>query len=138
MYSKYLMGNTMQGCVTMKTKLLCSIASTLFLSACGQPEPITYESLAWVNSYYIEHPVSSTSAIAGGWLFRGARENGHEIRIGFLIPGPMNPDPAKRQATLKKFCPSKSEPIWQVLPKNNKLVINVWTEDREFKETRIC
>jgi len=127
-----------QGCVIMKTKLILGIASTLFLSACGQPEPITYESLAWVNNYYIEHPAASKSAIAGGWLFRGAKENGTEIRVDFLITGPMNPDPAKRQATLKKICPSKSEPIWQVLPKDNKLVINVRTEDHKFKDERIC
>ena len=122
----------------MKTKLLFSIASTLFLSACGQPEPITHESLSWVNNYYVENPVASKSAIAGGWLFRGARENGDEISVGFLITGPMNSDPAKRQATLKKICPRKSEPIWHVLPSNNKLVINVWSEDKKFKDKRMC
>lgn len=128
----------MQGSVTMKTKLLCSIASTLLLSACGQPEPITYESLVWVNNYYVEHPVASMSASAGGWLFRGAREFGSEIRVGFLVPGSMNPDPDKRQAVLNSLCPARSEAIWQALSRDNKLVINVWTEDNKFKDSTVC
>ncbi|MGB5292934.1 MAG: hypothetical protein WBN41_15950 [Lysobacterales bacterium] len=122
----------------MKTKLLCTIASTLILSACGQPEPISYESLVWVNNYYVEHPVQSMTAAAGGWLFRGAREFGSEIRVGFLVPRSMNPDPAKRQAVLSTLCPAKSEAIWQALPRSNKLVINVWTADNKFKDSKIC
>jgi len=122
----------------MKTKLLSTIASTLILSACGQPEPVHYESLVWVNNYYVEHPVASLSATAGGWLFRGAREHGTEIRVGFLVPNPLNPDPAKRQAVLNTICPAKSEIIWKVLPENNSLVISVWTEDNQFKESVIC
>ena len=122
----------------MKREILSGIASVVFLSACGQPEPITYESLVWVNQYYVEHPVASMSATAGGWLFRGAREVGSDIKVGFLVPGPMNPDPAKRQAVLQTICPATSEPIWQVLSSNNKLVINVWTEDNKFKDSIIC
>ena len=122
----------------MKTKLLCTIASTLFLSACGQPEPISYESLVWVNKYYVEHPVQSMTAAAGGWLFRGAREFGTEIRVGFLVPRSMNPDPAKRQAVLSTLCPARSEAIWQALPRKNKLVINVWTADNKFKDSTVC
>jgi len=113
-------------------------ACVLFLSACGQPKPITYESLVWVNTYYVEHPVASLSATAGGWLFRGAREYGGEIRVGFLVPGPLNPDPAKRQAVLNSLCPAKSEAIWAALPSDNKLVINVWTEDEKFKDSITC
>jgi len=128
----------MQGSVIMRTKLLSTIASTLILSACGQPEPITYESLVWVNNYYVEHPVASLSATAGGWLFRGAREFGTEIRVGFLLPTPMNPDPAKRQAVLNTICPAKSETIWKALPEDNKLVIIVWTEDNKFKDSVTC
>jgi len=122
----------------MKTKLLSTIAATLVLSACGQPEPISYESLVWVNNYYVEHPVQSMTAAAGGWLFRGAREFGSEIRVGFLVPRSMNPDPAKRQAVLSTLCPAKSEAIWQALPRTNKLVINVWTADNKFKDSTIC
>jgi len=122
----------------MKTKLLCTLASALLLSACGQPEPISYESLVWVNNYYVEHPVSSMNASAGGWLFRGAREFGSEIRVGFLVQRSMNPDPAKRQAVLNSLCPAKSEAIWQALPRSNKLVINVWTADNKFKDSTIC
>ena len=122
----------------MKTKLLCTIATTLVLSACGQPEPISYESLVWVNNYYVEHPVQSMTAAAGGWLFRGAREFGTEIRVGFLVPRSMNPDPAKRQAVLSTLCPAKSEAIWQALPRSNKLVINVWTADNKFKDSTTC
>lgn len=128
----------MQGSVIMKTKLLCTIASTLFLSACGQPEPISYESLVWVNDYYVKHPVASMNASAGEWLFRGAREFGTEIRVGFLVQRSMNPDPAKRQAVLSTLCPAKSEAIWQVLPRRNKLVINVWTADNKFKDSTTC
>jgi len=128
----------MQGSITMKTKLLSTIAATLVLSACGQPEPISYESLVWVNNYYVEHPVQSMTAAAGGWLFRGAREFGSEIRVGFLVPRSMNPDPAKRQAVLSTLCPAKSEAIWQALPRTNKLVINVWTADNKFKDSTIC
>jgi len=128
----------MQLLVKVKKELLIAAATLLSLSACGQPEPITYESLVWVNQYYVDHPVASLSATAGGWLFRGAREYGTEIRVGFLVPNPMNPDPAKRQAVLETICPAKSEPIWRTLPRDNKLVINVWTEDRKFKDTKIC
>lgn len=127
-----------QGSITMKTKLLSTVATSLFLSACGQPEPIAYESLVWVNNYYVEHPVASLSSTAGGWLFRGARESGSEIRVGFLIPGSMNPDPAIMQAVLTSICPAKSEPIWQALPSRNKLIINVWTADKTFKDSTVC
>jgi hypothetical protein len=124
--------------VNMKKELLGAAALALSLSACGQPEPITYESLVWVNNYYVEHPVASLNDSAGGWLFRGAREFGSEIRIGFLVPGSMNPDPAKRQAVLETICPAKIEPIWQTLPSSNKIVINVWTEDKKFKDSITC
>lgn len=128
----------MQLLVKMRTDFLLAAATLLSLSACGQPEPITYESLVWVNAYYVDHPVASLSATAGGWLFRGARESGNEIRVGFLVPGPMNSDPAKRQAVLTSICPARSESIWQALPSSNKLVINVWTEDNKFKDSVIC
>lgn len=114
------------------------MAPTLFLAACGQPEPITYESLTWVNQYYIEHPVASLSGTAGGWLFRGARDYGGELRVGFLVPEPMNADRNKRQAILDRICPGKFEPIWQVLPTDNKLIINVWTDDKKFKDSITC
>ncbi len=128
----------MQSLVKTKREFLLAAVSVLSVSACGQPEPITYESLVWVNNYYVEHPVSSMSASAGGWLFRGAREFENEIRIGFLVPGPMNPDPAKRQAVLNTLCPARSEPIWNVMSPDNKLVINVWTEDNKFKDSVTC
>jgi hypothetical protein len=117
----------------MKREFLLAAVSVLALSACGQAEPISYESLVWVNNYYVEHPVQSITASAGGWLFRGAREFGADIRVGFLVPGPMNPDPAKRQAVLNTLCPAKSEVIWQTLPSDNKVVINVWTKDRNSR-----
>ena len=122
----------------MKKKFLCTLLPLLVLSACGQPEPITYESLVWVNNYYVEHPVQSLSATAGGWLFQGAREFETEIRVGFLVPGSINPDPAKREAVLKSICPAKSEVIWQTLPSDNKIVINVWTKDNKFKDSKVC
>ena len=122
----------------MKTKILLGIASTLFLSACGQPEPITYESLSWVNNYYVRNPVQTLTPTAGGWLFRGAREFGNEIRVGFLVPRSLNPDQDKRHAVLDKVCPSKSEPIWQVLPSGNKIVISVFTDDAKFKDQVVC
>ena len=122
----------------MKSKLLCGIASTPFLSACSQPEPISYESLSWVNHYYVQHPVQTLAPTAGGWLFRGAREFGNEIRVGFLVPNSLNSDKAKRHAVLDMACPAKSEPIWQVLPSRNKIVISVFTEDAKFKDQVIC
>jgi hypothetical protein len=122
----------------MKKEFLCTLIPLLVLSACGQPEPVTYESLVWVNNYYIEHPVQSLSATAGGWLFRGAREFETEIRVGFLIPGSMNPDPAKRQAVLKSICPPPSAVIWQTLPSGNRIVIKVWTEDNKYKDSKVC
>ena len=121
-----------------KKEFLPAIATALLLSACGQPEPVSYESLVWVNNYYVNNPVSCMSASAGGWLFRGAREFGTEIRVGFLVPRSMNPDPAKRQAVLNTLCPAKSETIWQALPSSNKLVINVWTADNKFKDSVTC
>lgn len=122
----------------MKKGFLCRLLPLLALSACGQPEPISYETLVWVNQYYVDHPVQSLSATAGGWLFRGAKEFGTEIRVGFLVPKAMNPDPAKRQAVLNSICPARSEAIWRTLTSDNKLVINVWTEDRKFKDSKIC
>ena len=122
----------------MKKEFLCKLLPLLALSGCGQPEPITYESLVWVNHYYVENPVQSLSAVAGGWLFRGAREYGTEIRVGFLVPGPMNKDPAKRNAVLESICPAKSEVIWKSLPSNKKIVLTVWTEDKKFKVTKAC
>ena len=128
----------MQPLVKMKTEFLIAAATLLSLSACGQPEPVTYESLVWVNNYYVDHPVASLSATAGGWLFRGARESGTEISIGFLLPGPMNSNPATLRAVMATICPAKSEPIWQTLSSNNKLVINVWTKDRKFTDSKTC
>lgn len=128
----------MQPLIKMKKEFLLAVASVLSLSACGQSEPISYESLVWVNNYYIEHPVSSLNASAGGWLFKGAREFGSEIRIGFVVSGSMNPDPAKRQAVLTSLCPTSSESIWKALHSRNKLVINVWSEDNKLKASATC
>lgn len=130
----------MQGCVMMKTKFLYGIASALFLSACGQAEPITYESVSLVNEYYIENPVRNLVPNAGGWLFRGAHDFGDEIRVNILVlvPRSLNPDEAKRHAVLGKVCPAKSEVLWDVLPPGNKIIINVFTEDDKFKDHVIC
>ena len=122
----------------MKKVFLSTLLPLLALSACGHPEPISYESLVWVNNYYIEHPVASLSANAGGWLFRGAREFETDIRVDFLAQGSMDQDPAHRQALLRSICPAKSEVIWQTLPSNNKIVINVWIKDRKIKDSRVC
>jgi hypothetical protein len=124
--------------IRMNRKFILTAISVLSLSACGQPEPISYESLVWVNNYYIEHPVARLSATAGGWLFRGAREFESEIRVSFLVLGSMDPDPAHRQAVMRSICPAKSEAIWQTLPSDNKIVINVWTKDRKFQDSRVC
>jgi hypothetical protein len=121
----------------MKTKLLYGIASALFLSACGA-EPITTESLSLVNGYYIEHPVRTLVPNAGGWMFRGARDYGDEIRVNILVPDSLNPDQAKRHAVLGIVCPAKSEILWEVLPRGNKIVISVYTEDDKFKDQVIC
>ena len=122
----------------MKIKILFKLVPVLFLAACGQPKPIPYESLAWVNNYYIEHPTASLSSTAGGWLFRGAREYNGELRVGFLIPEPMSENPDKRQAILDRICPLKSEEIWQILPSQHDLVITVWTRDNKFKDSITC
>ncbi len=122
----------------MKTKILYVLAPMLFLSACGQPKPITNESVSLVNSYYIEHPVHSLTPTAGGWLFRGARENGNEIRVRFLVPQSLNPDQAKRHAVLDRVCPAGSELIWQVLPSRSKIVISVFTDDNKFNDHVVC
>jgi hypothetical protein len=119
-------------------KLICMIASILALNACGQPEPISSETVAWVNHYYVEHPVSTLNASAGGWLFRGARDQDGELSIGFLVPGPLNVDPEKRKAVMDTLCPAKTEEIWQALPARNKLVIKVWTKNQKFKDLHVC
>jgi hypothetical protein len=121
-----------------REEFLGAAVAALSLTACGQPEPIPYESLVWVNRYYIEHPVATLNATAGGWLFRGAKEVGMEIRIGFLIPGPMMSDLEKRKAVLNSICPAKNEPVWQVLNPDNYIVIDVWTDDEKFKDSTIC
>ena len=128
----------MQLLFKIKKEFLTAVATALLLCACSQPEPVSYESLVWVNNYYVQNPVSSMSASAGGWLFRGAREFGTEIRVGFLVPRSINPDPATRQAVLTSLCPAKSETIWQALPSRNKVVINVWTADNKFKDSVTC
>ena len=122
----------------MKREILSGIATVALLSGCGQPEPVSYESLVWVNNYYIEHPVGSLNAIAGGWLFRGAREVGNDINVNFLVPGSINQNPAIRRAVLNSICPAKSEVIWQVLRSSNDLVIKVRTKDNKFKESVVC
>lgn len=118
----------------MKMKLLCGIVPTLFLTACGQPDPISYESLAWANNFYMAHSIASRS----GWLFRGAKDYGGELRVGFLVPEPMNADPDNRRVILDRICPGKFEKIWQILPSRNKLVISVWTNDNKFKDSKKC
>jgi hypothetical protein len=122
----------------MRTKLISTLSFALVLSACGQPEPISYETLVWVNNYYIEHPAGSLSATAGGWLFRGAKEAGNDIKVNFVVPGSINQNPAIRQAILSSICPAKSEVIWQALRSNTDLVINVWTEDNKVKDSVVC
>ena len=108
------------------------------LSGCGQPEPVSYESLVWVNNYYIEHPAGSLNATAGGWLFRGAREAGSDIKVNFVVPGSINQNPAIRRAVLNSICPAKSEVIWQALQSHTNLVINVWTKDNKVKDSVVC
>jgi len=122
----------------MKTKLLCGIAPTLFLAACGPPDPIPYECVAWVNNFYIEHPVSSLSSTAGDWLFRGAKDQRGQLSVGFLLPKPMKANRAKRHAVLNSICPGKHEKIWEVLPSEYDIVIAVWTKDNKFKDSIKC
>ena len=122
----------------LKGKILYAAVCTLTLTACGPPEPVSHESMVWINHYYIQNPVATLNASAGGWLFRGAKEVGREIRIGFLIPGPMTPDKDKRRAVLNTICPARTEPIWQSLRRDNKLIIDVWTDDKKFKDFTVC
>ena len=122
----------------VKREILSGIATVALLSGCGQPEPISYESLVWVNNYYVQHPVASLSATAGGWLFRGAREVGNDIKVNFLVPGSINQNPAIRQAVLNSICPAKSEVIWQVLRSSTNLVINVWSKDNKVNDSVVC
>jgi len=121
-----------------RKEFVCAAIAATSLTACGQPKPVTYESLVWVNKFYIEHPVATLNATAGGWLFRGAKEVGMDIRIGFLIPEPMMSDLERRKAVLNSICPARNEPIWQFLNEENFLVIDVWTEDNKFKDSTIC
>lgn len=110
----------------------------MLLTGCGRGEPVPYESIAWVNSYYVENPISKLSATAGGWLFRGARDYRGELRVGFLIPEPMPGNAAQRRAILNLACPSKAAMIWQILPSENRLVISVWTRDNKFRDSLTC
>ena len=119
-------------------KLLCRLVPLLLVAACGKTGPIPYESIAWVNNYYIEHPVASLSATAGGWLFRGAKDFQGELRVGYLVPGPIPGDEEKREAILSMICPPKFEKIWEILPSKHKLMILVWTEDNSFKDSIDC
>ena len=129
----------MRGClICMKTKLMCWIATTLLLAACGAPKPIPHDCITWVNNYYIQHPVSGLSSTTGGWLFRGAKAFGSELRVGFLIPEAMDESANKRRAILNRICPQKFEKIWQILPYRNTLTIHVWTEDKKFKDLITC
>ena len=122
----------------IKMKVLYGLTFALSLVACGQAEPVPYESLAWTNSYYIQNPAGALGATAGGWLFRGARDYRGELRVGYLIPNAIKGDRYKRQAILSMVCPPKSEKIWQILPSENKLVVIVWTRDNKFKDSVDC
>lgn len=110
----------------------------LLLTTCGRGEPLSYESIAWINNFYIEHPVASLSPTAGGWLFRGAQEKGGELSVGFLIPEPMNGSANQRRAIIRLVCPTKSERIWQLLPSGTDLVISVWSPNNKFKDAVTC
>ena len=122
----------------VKREILSGIAAMALLSGCGQPEPISYETLVWVNNYYLEHPVGSMNASAGGWLFRGAREVDNDIKVNFLVPGSINQNRNIRKAVLNSICPAKSETIWQVLPSKNNIVISVWAKDNKLTDSVVC
>lgn len=122
----------------MKSKTVLALISFIFLPACGPADPVPADALVWVNQYYITHPVGSLSPTAAGWLFRGAKGQNGEIRVGFLIPNPMNPDAKKRHAILEQICPLKTEKIWTLLPRQNKMYIMVWTDDKKFKDSVTC
>ena len=122
----------------MKMKVLCGLISLLSLVACGQADPVPYEAITWLNSYYIQHPARSLGASGGGWLFRGAKDLGGELRVGYLIPEVIKGDRDNRQAILRQVCPPKFEKIWRILPSENKLVIMVWTEDNKFEDSIVC
>lgn len=119
-------------------RVLLGSLMALLLAGCGSAEPVPYESIAWTNAYYIQNPISMLSPTAGGWLFRGARDYRGELRVGFLVPGPMPGDAAQRRAVLSLACPAKSERIWEILPSENDLVIIVWTRDNKFKDSVTC
>lgn len=112
--------------------------ASLLLAACGHSGPIPAESIAWINNFYITHPVASLSPTAGGWLFRGAQESRGELSVGFLIPEPMHGAANQRRAILSLVCPAKSEKIWQLLPSGTDLVISVWSSDKQFKDSVTC
>jgi len=118
----------------MKIKPLYGIAPALLLAACWQPDPLTYECLTQVNSYYSSHPLASRS----GWLFRGAKDHGGEVRVGFLVPKSLSVDPNRGRAILDRICPGKFEELWQSLPSGTRLVIDVWTKDSNFSDSIEC
>ncbi len=122
----------------MNIKFLSGIAPALLLAACEPPGPKPYECLVWVNNYYIEHPVASLNSTAGGWLFRGAREQNGQLTVGFLLPKPMHADRAKRQAILSSICPGKHEKIWTLLSLEYDLLIHVWNKNNKFKDSIKC
>ena len=120
-------------------KLFYSFLVTSLLAGCWWgTEPVPPEALSWANAYYATNPAASVNSTAGGWLFRGARDFQGELRVGYLIPEPMSGDADKRRAVLSLACPPHSADIWRILPKENKLVIIVWTSDNKFKDDVVC
>ena len=120
-------------------KVFLGFLATLLLAGCWwRTEPVPYKALSWANSYYAANPAARVNAAAGGWLFRGARDYQGELRVGYLIPEAMRGDVNRRRAVLNQACPPGNADIWGMLPKENKLVIIVWTRDNKFKEDVVC
>jgi hypothetical protein len=120
-------------------KFLFSFLVSLLLAGCWwRTEPVPPNALSWANSYYAANPVANVNAAAGGWLFRGARDYKGELRVGYLIPEAMSGEANRRRAVLSQACPPRNADIWRLLPKENKLVIIVWTRDNKFKDDVVC
>jgi hypothetical protein len=122
----------------MKRYILSCLVPLLLLAGCGGTDPVPYECIAWANQYYITHPVETLNHTAGSWMFRGAKDIGGALRVGFIVPAPLHADKERRQANLQLVCPGKSEDIWRILPEENHYYIDVWTQNLKFRDSFEC
>lgn len=122
----------------MKTKIMGLLAPVFLMAACMKTQPVDYQSLAWINNFYMERPASNLSALARGWLFRGAKDVRGDVNVSFVVTEPFDVKRDKRRTVLKSLCPSRYEAIWKLLDSRHDIVISIRTQDSKLRDWVTC